>query len=300
MELIGEEFGTSWKTGAAAAAGLDSSSSNSRMISPTGTSIGPGQALYCISITLLPAQLQHNNNSSSSGTNAANGIHQTANSSSNGISCSSSSNLVAAPGVPRISYDSSSYCSSAPNFGGTSEVSGDNSCCSVIHCCAGDVSSSFTSQGNSRINNCCSGGSSQGAAAAQRHPQELRTASDMDIKPPDPHANSSSSGSSHVKSGIAQLRGATPADSSTSALAGAATAGAAAAATPKPAGAGAVAGAVAPAAGPSNLLAGMACERIAGLALGRQIASGSYGRVFSGTYFGRKVRKACAAGPWGL
>jgi len=40
----------------------------------------------------------------------------------------------------------------------------------------------------------------------------------------------------------------------------------------------------------ASILAGLVCEKIAGLTLGGQIAAGSYGRVYKGTYFGSKVR----------
>jgi hypothetical protein len=39
----------------------------------------------------------------------------------------------------------------------------------------------------------------------------------------------------------------------------------------------------------ASILAGLVCERVAGLHLGGQIAAGSYGRVYKGTYFGSKV-----------
>jgi hypothetical protein len=42
----------------------------------------------------------------------------------------------------------------------------------------------------------------------------------------------------------------------------------------------------------SSVCAGLVCRRIAGLALGGQIAAGSYGRVYRGDYFGSKVRGA--------
>eukprot|EP00883_Tetradesmus_obliquus_P013133 jgi/Sobl393_1/6057/SZX69651.1 len=41
--------------------------------------------------------------------------------------------------------------------------------------------------------------------------------------------------------------------------------------------------------GLSSVCAGLVCRRIAGLALGGQIAAGSYGRVYRGDYFGSKV-----------
>ncbi|KAF6260297.1 kinase-like domain-containing protein [Scenedesmus sp. NREL 46B-D3] len=41
--------------------------------------------------------------------------------------------------------------------------------------------------------------------------------------------------------------------------------------------------------GLSSVCAGLVCKRIAGLALGGQIAAGSYGRVYRGDYFGSKV-----------
>jgi hypothetical protein len=44
--------------------------------------------------------------------------------------------------------------------------------------------------------------------------------------------------------------------------------------------------------GLSSVCAGLVCRRIAGLALGGQIAAGSYGRVYRGDYFGSKVRAA--------
>jgi hypothetical protein len=43
--------------------------------------------------------------------------------------------------------------------------------------------------------------------------------------------------------------------------------------------------------GLSSVCAGLVCKRIAGLALGGQIAAGSYGRVYRGDYFGSKVRE---------
>jgi hypothetical protein len=40
----------------------------------------------------------------------------------------------------------------------------------------------------------------------------------------------------------------------------------------------------------ASILAGLVCENVSGLHLGGQIAAGSYGRVYKGTYFGSKVR----------
>jgi hypothetical protein len=46
----------------------------------------------------------------------------------------------------------------------------------------------------------------------------------------------------------------------------------------------------------ASILAGLVCERVAGLTLGGQIAAGSYGRVYKGTYFGSKVGNSSSCG----